>query len=163
MAYKISVNSTDLELQQAKLLRFRAFAEDRYKTAMRSVLTPTASMVKSAAPVFTGAGKKAIRSSVTGTGSNITGAVMNGDNTWYMNVDEYGRYKTKKMPPVAIIASRFNVPLSQAFAIARAIVASDANARKPMLFFSNAREKAFSLAIVAFAAANELIVQDMVK
>ena len=163
MAVKISLVTNDIEIQNAKLSRFSAYAEDYYKKAMRSVINPTKAAVKAAAPKSSGAMAKAIGSTVSGFGSFVRGAVENGEDTWYGNVIEYGRHKTKKMPPVSIIAEKYGVPMNEAFLIARAIAASDAKARQPVLFFGKQREKAFELGLVLIAQANEKIVQDMVK
>ena len=60
MSYTINVTSNDIDIQNAKLSRFNAYAEDHYKSAMRQVLNPTKSAVKAAAPKMSGAMAKGI-------------------------------------------------------------------------------------------------------
>ena len=161
MAYTVTVKTRNVDVQIKNLRRFEAFAEAHYKTALRSVITPTKAAVKANAPVFSGDLRKEITSKVSGVGANVSGAVMNGFNTWYGNVVEYGRHTTKKMPPVSVIAEKYSVPMNEAFLIARAIAAPEAKARKPANFFGKVRENAFRLAEVALSAANEKIVEEM--
>jgi len=161
MAIQIHVNARNVDPQIQKLFRFEAFAEEHYKAAMKAVLAPVKAKVKSNAPVFSGAMRKEIWSKVSGLNANVVGRVSLGDNTWYGNVVEFGRHKTRKMPPPKIIAAKYGVPLNEAWLISRAIAAKDANARKPVGFFAGARETAFRLADVAIASANEKIVNEM--
>ena len=161
MAIKINISAKNVDPQIQKLTRFQAFAEAHYKAAMRNVLKPIKAQVKEAAPVMSGKMRKEIWSKVSGVGANIVGRVANGDETWYGNVIEYGRHKSRKMPPVDVIASKFGVPLSEAFLIARAIAANDANARQPVGMFAKARESAFRLAENEISNANVKIVDEM--
>lgn len=162
MSIKINMSAKNLDPQIQKTTLFQTYAEEEYKKAMRTVLAPIKARVKENAPVMGGSLKKEIWSRVSGVGSNIVGRIANGDSTWYGNVVEYGRHKTKKQPPAEVIAEKYNVPLNEAFAIARSIAKKDANARVPVGFFAAARESAFQAANTAIAGANEIIVNKMV-
>ncbi len=161
--YRLEITAqNDIDLQNVKLAKFEALADTHYKNAMRNVLRPVAASVKSGSPVMSGAMRASIGSTVTGEGSNIVGRVKPGAKNWYANVVEYGRYKTNKQPPVEVIAEKFGVPTGEAFLIARAIARNDSNARKPLGLFEKGQKMADQLANVAFAAANEQIVNDLV-
>jgi len=161
MAIRLNIRATNVDAQIARTTRFGFFAETEYKIAMRQILAPVKADVKAGAPVFTGALQKEIWSKVSGTGANVTGRVANGDNTWYGNVIEFGRHKTRKQPPVGVIAEKYGVPFSEAFVIARAIAAKDARARIPVGYFAKARAKAYQLAMNGIYQANERIVAKM--